>query len=132
VVLYSYIDLNLRRIAEAADHVGELGVPWKGKAARLTMHSVELAVASLDWSPENLAAFEKMGKLRGLRNMLAHFVLRRFPGEYAILCVANNARDYERQLGTKPKRGELLTAVFDLGQIKLAQKNIQHVQSWLA
>jgi hypothetical protein len=31
VVLYSYIDLNLRRIAEVMDHAGAIKPPWKSK-----------------------------------------------------------------------------------------------------
>jgi hypothetical protein len=41
VVLFSYMDLNLRRIAEVADHAGVLRLPWRGKTARLTMDHTE-------------------------------------------------------------------------------------------
>ena len=132
VVLYSYMDLNLRRIAETADRVGMLKPPWKGKTAKLTIDHTETAVLSLDWSQENIGALQKIRKLRGLRNMLAHFVLRRFPSEAAFVCVAISARDYERQLGIKPEKGALLTAVLDLDQINQAVKHIEHVQLWLA
>src|SRR5216683_25539 len=54
VVLYSYIDLGLRRIAEAADVAGVLAARWKGKTARLRISDVETAVLSLpDWSSSN-------------------------------------------------------------------------------
>lgn len=132
VVLYSYIDLNLRRIAEVADHSGQLQPPWKGKTAKLTIADTEKAVQSLEWSNENRQALEKISKFRGLRNMLAHFVIRRFPTEEAYVCVALSARDFERQFGEKPQRGQLLTAVVDHEQVKGALKHIEHVQLWLS
>ncbi len=132
VILYSYIDLNLRRIVEVADRAGMLQPPWKGKTARLTIEHTERAVKSLDWSDANRGALEKISKFRGLRNMLAHFVLRRFPKEDAFVCLAISARDYEKQLGVKPERGAVLTAVLDHEQVKGAVKHIEHVQLWLA
>jgi len=132
VVLFSYMDLNLRRIAEVADHAGMLQPPWRGKTARLTMDHTEEAVRSLDWSDANRGALEKISKFRGLRNMLAHFVLRRFPKEDAFVCVAISARDYEKQLGVKPDRGAVLTAVLDHEQVKEAVKHVEHAQIWLA
>jgi hypothetical protein len=35
VVLYSYVEFNLRRLAEAFDHSGLLPPPWKGRAMNL-------------------------------------------------------------------------------------------------
>ena len=132
VVLYSHMDVNLRRIADLADDNNTLRRPWKGKTAKLTMTDIEKAVMSLDWSAENLGALEMIEKYRGLRNMLAHFTVRRFPQEDAFLFVAIKARDYKRQLGIKPRKGELLSAVVDVDQIKRAMREIEHVQLWLA
>ena len=64
--------------------------------------------------------------------MLAHFVLRRFPKEDAFICVAVSAREYKRQLGVKPERGAVLTAVLDHEQVKEGVKHIEHLQMWLA
>ena len=64
--------------------------------------------------------------------MLAHFMVRRFHHEDAFLFVAINASDYERQLGIKPRKGQLLSAVVDVDQIKRAMREIEHVQLWLA
>src|SRR5580704_4696014 len=132
VVLYSHMDVNLRRIADLADDNNMLRRPWKGKTAKLTMTDIEKAVMSLDWSAENLGALEMIEKYRRLRNMLAHFTVRRFPQEDAFLFVAIKARDYKRQLGIKPRKGELLSAVVDVDQIKRAMREIEHVQLWLA
>ena len=131
VVLYSHMDVKLRRIAELADDNNMLRPPWKGKTAKLTMTDIEKAVMSLDWSAENLGALEMIAKRRGLRNMPAHFMVRRFPHEDAFLFVAINASDYERQLGIKPRKGQLPSAVVDVDQIKRAMREIEHVQLWL-
>jgi hypothetical protein len=53
VVLYSHMDVNLRRIADLADDNNMLRRPWKGKTAKLTMTDIEKAVMSLDWSAGN-------------------------------------------------------------------------------
>ncbi len=132
VVLYSYMDLNLRRIAEVTDHAGILPPPWSGKVEKLNITDTETALLTLDWSEENRGALNKISMFRGLRNMLAHFVIRRFPTEDAFVCLASSARDFERQLGVKPERGVLLTAVLDVQHIKEAIKHIEHVQLWLA
>ena len=85
---------------------------------------------SLDWSDANLGALEKISKFRGLRNMLARFVLRRFPKEDAFICVAVSAREYKRQLGVKPERGAVLTAVLDHEQVKEGVKHIDCKCGW--
>lgn len=132
VVLFSYMDLNLRHMVEVADQAGFLQPPRSGKTEQLNITDVEAALQTLDWSEQNKRALRQISMFRGLRNMLAHFVLRRFPAEDAFVCLAISARDYERQLGVKPKRGELLTAVLNVGHVKEALKQIEHVQLWLA
>jgi hypothetical protein len=132
IVMFSYMDLNLQRIADVTDSASVLKAPWAGKTAKLTMAQTEEAVQSLDWSEQNREALKKIEAFRGLRNILAHFVLRRFPNDDALACLAISARDYERQLGRKPERGEILTAVFDIEQLKGAVRHIESVQLWLA
>jgi hypothetical protein len=132
VVMFSYMDLNLKRIADVTDNAGVLNAPWAGKTAKLTMAQIEEAVQSLDWSEDNQVGLQQIVELRGIRNMLAHFVLRRFPNDNALACLAISAKDYERQLGRKPESGEILTAVLDIEQLKGAVKLIENVQLWLA
>jgi hypothetical protein len=96
------------------------------------MAQTEEAVQSLEWSEQNREALKKIQGLRGIRNMLAHFVLRRFPNDDALACLAISARDYERQLGRKSESGEILTAVLDIEQLKGAVRHTEGVQLWLA
>jgi len=132
IVMFSYMDLNLKRIADVTDNAGVLKAPWAGKTAKLTMAQTEEAVQSLEWSEQNREALKKIQGLRGIRNMLAHFVLRRFPNDEALACLAISARDYERQLGRKPESGEILTAVLDIEQLKGVIRHTEGVQLWLA
>ena len=48
VVLYSHMDVNLRRITEITDDNNMSRPPWKGKTAELTITDIEKAVMSLD------------------------------------------------------------------------------------
>jgi hypothetical protein len=132
IVMFSYMDLNLKRIADVTDNAGVLKAPWAGKTTKLTMAQTEEAVQSLEWSEQNREALKKIEGLRGIRNMLAHFVLRRFPNDDALACLAISAKDYERQLGRKPQSGEILTAVLDIEQLKGAVRHTEGVQLWLA
>jgi hypothetical protein len=70
IVLYSYIDFNLRRIVEAIDEVGEMPFA-QGNAGNLTITDVEKAIQAipeLNTGP-NKIAFERIVELRGLRNL---------------------------------------------------------------
>jgi hypothetical protein len=96
------------------------------------MAQTEEAVQSLDWSEQNREGLKKIEAFRGIRNMLAHFVPRRFPNDDALACLAISAKDFERQLGRKPESGAILTAVLDIEQLKGAIRHIENVQLWLA
>src|SRR4051794_37736718 len=71
---YSYIDLNLRRIADAAEHTGFLKSPTKVSVPYLRIGQVEdLVMAFPDWSPPNSFALGQIKEKRGIRNLVAHF-----------------------------------------------------------
>jgi hypothetical protein len=44
VVLFSYIDLNLRRVIEVFYHAGLLKEPWRSKVAKLNAEEVAAAI----------------------------------------------------------------------------------------
>ena len=57
IVLFSYMDVNIRRIVEAAEHAGVLTAPWRGRVRKLNITEAEEAVLSLpDWSEPNKTA----------------------------------------------------------------------------
>jgi hypothetical protein len=133
VVLYSYIDLDLRRIAEAAEVGGRLKEPWKGKTAKLTIADIESAVLSLpDWSEPNLLALAQIKEFRGLRNLMAHFAIRRFPKDDAFLFLTKSARDFKREFGIDPEPGTAMTAVVECQATRDAVLEIEKLHTWLA
>jgi hypothetical protein len=133
VVLYSYIDLDLRRIVEAADVAGVLKAPWLGKTANLTIVDVEKVILSLpDWSVQNLYALNQIKEMRSVRNLCAHFAVRRFPNDDAFIFITKSARDFKRQFGTDPEPGAIMTAVSEVEQVKGAIKHMQDLHTWLS
>ena len=133
IVLYSYIDLNLRRVLEAFYQVGQLGQPWARRLNKLNTEEVATAIQSLAcWDDTSRKALAEIEELRGLRNLVAHFAIRRFPSEDAFIFIAKNARDFKRQFGFDPKPGMVMTAVADCEQVRGVLKRVELVQNWLA
>lgn len=134
VVLFSYAEFHLRRLAEAFDHAGLLPPPWKGKAMTLDIGQVEKAVQAAEvWSgPADLDALRALAKRRPLRNLVAHCVVRRFPHDEAFLFTIKNAKDYKRVFGEKPALGVGMVAVVEREQVFDALRQIEHIQNWLA
>jgi hypothetical protein len=133
VILYSYVDFNLRRIAEACDYLNRLPPPWKDRTDKLNTAEIAQAVQSVPgWSDPNLVALKELEEFRGLRNLVAYFVVRRFPTEDALLFVARNAKDFKRVFGADLQPGQALTAVVDVGQMKRVVAEVENIQLWLA
>jgi hypothetical protein len=100
VVLFSYIDLNLRRVVDVFDHKGLLGPPWKGKIDNLNASEIAAAIQSLPcWDEPGRRALAEIEELRAVRNLIAHFAIRRFPADDAFIFLAKSAPDYKRQFG---------------------------------
>jgi hypothetical protein len=59
VVLFSYMDLNLRRVAEVTDKAGLLQRPSSGKTEQLNITDVEAALQTLDRSEQNKGALSR-------------------------------------------------------------------------
>jgi hypothetical protein len=76
-----------------------------------------MAVQSVDWAPENLAALKQIEEFRGTRNILAHCVIRRFPEDDAFAFLFKSAEDYKEHFGTDPPYGMTMTAVVDRAQL---------------
>jgi hypothetical protein len=67
-----------------------------------------------------------------LRNLVAHFMVRRFPNDDAYLFVTKSAKDYKRAFGTEPAFGVAMTAIVECQQVKDALHRIEHIHNWLA
>lgn len=133
IVLYSYIELNLRRIVEAYDHAALLQPPWKGKSRKLRLSEVEMAVQRmLAWREAEMSALKRMEELRSFRNLVAHFAIRRFPDDEAFVFIARSAKDYEKQFGAEPPAHAMLTAVLEAHVLPNVVKEVEGLQNWLA
>jgi len=135
VVLFSYVDFNLRRLVEAFHYANLLPEEWREKASKLD--SAQLAKAIWEtpvWAgPEDdVAALKELEELRLLRNLVAHFMVRRFPNDDAYLFVTKSARDYKRAFGAEPALGVAMTAIVECQQVKGALHRIEYIHNWLA
>jgi len=133
IVFFGYIDYNLRSLLEILDHTGKVDDKWKGKTANLTMADAATAVQSSPiWPEEALNALKEIELLRGLRNLMAHFMVRRFPNDDALVFVAKSTRDFKQQFNTLPELGQSLNAVMDGPQIQIYLKRIETLQKWIS
>jgi hypothetical protein len=114
ILLFNYIDLNLRRMAEILELAGKLPKPLKGGVAALSITDVEGLLLATDLSDNNRIAFENISEFRGMRNLLAHFAIKRFPQDDAFVLMTKSTRDYRREFGREPPPGVLFTAVFEV------------------
>ncbi|MGF6313151.1 hypothetical protein ABIB82_007182 [Bradyrhizobium sp. i1.8.4] len=133
VMLYSYIDFNLRRMIEVLDHAKALPSAWLGKTAKMHLSDIETILETApDIAPNNALALGRIKEFRKLRNLLAHFAVKRFPAEDALVFVTKSAADYKRVLGAEADPGVVMTAVADLGQIRDVCRMIEEIQHWLS
>jgi len=133
VMLYSYIDFNLRRMIEVLDHAHALPDRWIGKSAKLHLGEVETLLETAPGiSPSNVLALRRIKEHRKLRNLVAHFAIKRFPSEDALVFVTKDASDYKKVLGALPDPGMVMAAVADLPQIRSALSELEGIQHWLS
>jgi hypothetical protein len=133
IVLYSYIDFNLRRFIEVLEKAGVLQGDWKGKTAKMSIVDVQTIIEAMpDWATNNRLAFKRIKEFRGTRNLMAHFAVRRFPNEDAFVFVTKSASDFKRVLGYDPEPGMVMTGVADVPQIREVIKVIDGLLTWLS
>jgi hypothetical protein len=133
IVLYSYIDFNLRRFIEVLERAKALPKRWLGKTARMPIGDIETIIQAIpDWAPNNVFAFTRIKEFRKVRNLMAHFAVRRFPNEDAFVFITKSAPDFKRVIGHEPEPGMAMTGVVDVGQVRDVIKVIDGLLSWLS
>ncbi len=133
VMLFSYIDFNLRRMIEVLDHAKVLPKKWLGKTSKMHLSDIETILETMpEISPSNALALRRIKEFRKLRNLLAHFAIKRFPSEDALVFVTKDAADYKKVLGANPDPGMLMVAVADLSQVRDVCGNLEGIQHWLS
>src|SRR5579872_3117318 len=89
---YSAIDFLLRMTAEIMDDAGMLAPKWKGKTTKLNMYKLNQAIRSAQfWNDGHLSALASIEEHRRSRNLMAHFIARRFPNENAYVFMTKSA-----------------------------------------
>jgi hypothetical protein len=128
---YSAIDFALRYVVEIMDNDGMLSAPWKGKTAKLNMYKVTQAIRSLKiWNESHIVGFDQIELHRRARNLVAHFVVRRFPAEDAFIFMTMSAADFEQVYGVLPGRDSMLFGVTDAAQMSGIIPVLQGLISW--
>ena len=74
----------------------------------------------------------RIKEFRKLRNLLAHFAIKRFPTEDALVFVTKDASDYKKVLGAEPDPGLVMAAVAELSQVRDVCRMIEGIQHWLS
>lgn len=132
ITLFGYIDLNLRRIVETAAAVGILNEN-KTKACDLKIDKVATAVQSLPGMPaENKKAIGYLKSMRTLRNLLAHFAVKRFPSDDAYCFLTKSAEDFRSAMNVEPEPDVLMTAVVECKEVSRALSELVGLEKWLA
>jgi hypothetical protein len=112
--LFTCLDFVLRTIAEVMDHSDMLSAPYKGKVQNLTIKKTSDAILSSSiWTGPNCIAFARIDELRRLRNLVAHFVAKRFVHENAFIFMTRSGADYEQVYGVKPQANAMLYGILD-------------------
>jgi hypothetical protein len=133
IVMYCNVDFNLRRFIEVLDQANALPAKRTRRTAKMPIGEIENTLENLpDMSPPNVIAIQRIRESRKMRNLMAHFAVRRFPKEDAFLFITKNAADFERVLGQKPNPGMIMTGVADIGQVRDIVKMLDGVITWLS
>jgi hypothetical protein len=128
---YSGIDFSLRYVAEIMDNDGMLLPPWKGKTPKLNMYKLTQAIRSSNlWNENHNIAFDQIELYRRTRNLVAHFVIRRFPTEDAFIFMTMSSSDFEQVYGVLPERDSMLYGVVDAAQMRGVIPVLQGLISW--
>jgi hypothetical protein len=133
IVQYSYIDFYLHRMIEIYEKYDLLPSKWRGKTAKMPIGDIETIIqAAPDWAPANVIAFQRIKEFRKLRNLMAHFAIKRFPNDDAFLFVTKSASDFKRVLGFEPAPGMAMTGVADIAQAAAVSEVIGGLLKWLS
>ena len=132
IVMYSLMEFNLRRFVEILDHENVLPEVWKGKSGRMPMGDLEnLLEAMPEMAPGNVVAIQRIRENRKLRNLLAHFAVRRFPNEDAFVFVTKSSPDFKRVMGAEPEHGMVMASVADAQQLRDLAKMLDGLMLWV-
>jgi hypothetical protein len=132
--IYSAFDFILRYMAETMDKQGMFKERWAAKTQKLTMTQVAEAIQSSPiWIGSNRLALEEIESYRRMRNLVAHFVVRRFPEDDANVFMTKSAIDYRRVYRELPESIDaMLYGVLDADQLRGLVPVLEGLLKWAA
>jgi hypothetical protein len=129
---YSTMDFLLRFTAEIMDAQGLLSQPWKGAIATQSIAVISREIQSNQmWSTSHRIGFEQIDLHRRVRNMLAHFLVRRVPEEDAFVFLTKSAADFKQVFGEMPPLENMLFGVTDAAEVYGIEPVLKGLLSWL-
>jgi hypothetical protein len=134
ILEFGQIDTQLRSIVELIYRFdkGQIPVKWHSKIAKMTIGDTEDALRTSSWiSDKNAEAVEIMRECRRMRNMMAHFMMRRFPDEDALVFITKSDEDARRAFGSLPAPGQILTGVVDASELPRKLKQVAALAAWI-
>jgi hypothetical protein len=122
----------LRFTAEVMDAQELLSKPWKGAIAAQSISVVSREIQSNQmWNESQRIAFGRIDLHRRVRNMLAHFLVRRFPNEDAFVFITKSAADFKQVFGEMPPLENMLFGVTDAAEVYGIVPELKKLLSWL-
>jgi hypothetical protein len=129
--LYTGLDFVLRMVAEVMDSHDILQPPYKGKVASFSIkRTTDAILSSPMWQPSHRQGFEDINEGRRLRNLIGHFVAKRFVKEDAFIFMTKSADDYAQVYGTQPPSNHMLYGVIEASQVYGAVPRIRKTLEW--
>jgi hypothetical protein len=112
---------------------GVLPAKWCGHEGKLDAEKLAQAVWETPvWKGQHdVAALRRLEEMRKVRNLVAHFAVRRFPNDNAFVFITKNRREYKRVMGHEGEPGQAMTAIVECDSVLKALKEIQRVYDWL-
>ena len=129
--LFTGIDFVLRMAAEAMDDNGMLQPPFKGKVRELSIkRTTDAIMSSPVWNDSHRYAFNRINEHRKLRNLIGHFIGKRFIEDDAFIFMTKCADDYEQVYGTRPAPNQMLYGIVDAQQVRNARPETKDLLEW--
>jgi hypothetical protein len=134
VMIYNFVEFNLRRMLEAWEEAGLLTGAIKGRGKDLRIGAVEKTVQEMmPWPEAELKGLKRLAEIRNLRNLVAHFAVKRFPDDDAFLFIAKSEADFKKQFpGMVSDSNVLMTAILDGPVLPGCLDELENLQIWLA
>jgi hypothetical protein len=139
IITYNFIDLNLRRCVEvfarrdllSDDHKKRPRNIPAGHLASAVRYVVERMQQDQEDIPATLDILMAVDRGREMRNLLAHWGVKRFPTENAFVMMTKDGQDAKRSGRTLSELG-LATVVVYVADVRRALADVSKRDYWLA